>query len=271
MTRKNPIVHIHIPKTGGTWLNATLNDILPPHEFPFPNVGHLAIGYTLGSTNSIDVTAKHHINGQTVDFAIYPSTEIKRPELYQRSIKLSVCRNPFDLLASYYFHNWGRPDNAHLANLQEDDPVGWDNINVIHGIKSFDGFIKRYCDPDFKWWHVPRKRHLFFQMFEASGKCGVNVILRHERMYEGLSFFLTHYDYCGISALEKHKHRESNATTHKNKDYRSYYTDELRGLVETKCAEELQQYHYNFDGSTTDDVYVDPEDIQISWNYSKPG
>ncbi len=267
---RRPLIHIHIPKTGGTWLNTTLVDVLLPHEFPFPNIGHLPIGYSLGDINSILPIAQHQVNGQQWDLTQSPIDEPKRPQLYQHGVKISICRNPFDLLTSYYFHDWGRPTNFHVAGLGADNPVGWDNINIVHGIKSFDGFIKRYCDPDFRWWHVPRKCNLFFQMFHGSGACGVDVILKYENLFEELSFFLTHNEYCEQYQLDRFRDKRSNETPQKiKKDYRSYYTDELRSLVEVKCADELRTFGYNFDGPLlSDEFYIDPETVSMVWKKS---
>ena len=262
-----PIVHIHIPKTGGTWLNGALSNVLSPDLFPFKNLGHFAVGYALDGLLYFQPLARWVVDDQGVQIAAIPKDKKgNRHGLYDFSTKVSICRNPFEILVSYYTHDWGRDDHASLAGLDENHPIGWDGINAVHGIKSFDGFIKRFCDPGFRWLHAARQHHLFFQLFEMNtGKCGVDIIFRQERLFEGVSFFLDHYEYCDIAKLEEHRNKRSNETPRKKKDYRSYYTDQLRELVEVKCAEELNQFQYNFDGSTTDELYVDPEDLSISW------
>ena len=52
----------------------------------------------------------------------------------------------------------------------------------------------------------------------------------------------------------------SNVTKDKA-DYRSFYTDELRELVEEKCKFELALFEYDFDGPTNNDAFISPEHL----------
>ena len=139
------------------------------------------------------------------------------PHRWNEATKISICRNPFDLLTSYYFHDWDHtttPKSAQLGDL----PMGWDNINATHGIRDFDGFIKRYCDPDFKWWHGYRKKHLFYQMFDVDGKCGVDLVIRQEQLFNGTKTFLIENGYCAQEDIIKYK-SQINVSDQKKKDY----------------------------------------------------
>ena len=50
----------------------------------------------------------------------------------------------------------------------------------------------------------------------------------------------------------------------KKKNYKNYYTPELRKLVEQKCARELSLFGYNFDGPTDDRVLIETQDVKFA-------
>ena len=235
-------------------MNETLAAVIPDY-FSFGERDHVAVGAQLEGIKSWRRTAQQVVDDIPCTLVVAPTGPAKYPQRYLSATKISVCRNPYDLLVSYYCHDWdcaGAPASADLG----DHPMGWDNINAIHGIRDFDGFIKRYCDPDFKWHHVHRQRHLFYQMYDASGSCGIDIIMRNERLHEAISTFLVSMDYCTVDEMKVHD-RRVNTSPGKTRDYRSYYTDELMDLVTEKCAKELRDYAYDFDGPTDADAFLE--------------
>jgi len=178
-------------------------------------------------------------------------------------MKISICRNPFDMLVSFY--HFQATDDKSLAMrkyVPGGGPTGVGNCNAIHGISSFEDFIKKWCDDDFVWeWKYSESRHfLFHQMFAASGWSGVNVILRNEDLAKGTYMLLKGTGYGDHPEILESEKLHATAAR-KKRDYRSFYTDELRCLVERKHESELLCFDYNFDGIRADSMFgpfVDP-------------
>jgi len=170
----------------------------------------------------------------------------KIPVIPKGSLTFTVVRNPFDMLASYY-HSSGSKDGM----------PGWRWCNRDHGFKSFEDFIKSYCDPDIKWHVPPLKEFLFFQIFKDDGKCGCDKIIRYEKLSEGLEHFsdIFKVNFKGLSYLNKSNRRP-------NKDFRGLYTDHMRELVEEKCSQELELFSYGFDGPKNNDVVINSSSIR---------
>ena len=257
------IVHVHVPKTGGTWLNNVLNQNLDTGIFLGGE--HLAIAGGIEVVAEWRPDAKDCVDCADVSIALLHTEKMPEfPGRWNNSLKLSICRNPFDMLVSYYCHEEPHPAKhpgwgwAWASSLRRSGvPAGWDCINLTHGIRSFDEFIKKFCEPNFKWHHGLRRRNLFYQMFHRDGACGVDVIMRNEKLTGATQALLIELGYIDRSHLFKGGAERSNKTSGK-KDYRSFYTDELREMIEKKCAAELALFEYNFDGPVNDDSFIDP-------------
>ena len=266
-----PIVHIHVPKTGGTWLNNVLSRNLPK--------GYWLGGEHLAVAGGIETVSEWRPDAETcvdeADARVQLVTgQPKYPGRWRNALKVSVCRNPFDLLVSYYCHEephptkrighhephpgWAWAWEPHMR--REGVPSGWDCINITHGTRSFDEFIKKFCDTRFKWHHGLRRNNLFYQMFNHDGNCGVDVIIRNENLTSAIQVLLVELEYVERNSTFAGALDRSNVTEGK-KDYRSFYTDELRELVEKKCAQELEMFEYNFDGPTNDNSFIDPVSV----------
>ena len=266
MTQKpRHIVHVHVPKTGGTWLNNILHANAGEY---FYGGEHLAIAGGIECVEEWRADAEYCVDVAEC-YITLNHHEPKHPGRWETSTKLSICRNPFDLLLSYYLHEephptehegWAWAWQDHLR--RQDVPAGWDCINLTHGIRSFDEFIKKYCEPNFRWFHGLRRINLFYQMFDNHGNCGIDIIMRNEVLVEATETFLLEFGYLNHDSQFSGKLDRSNET-HKKKgrDYRSFYTDELRELVERKCASELALFEYDFDGPSNSDAFIDPQSL----------
>ena len=266
------IVHVHIPKTGGTWLNNVL----------YANAGkyfyggeHLAVAGGIECVEEWRADAEQCVDGAECSITLTHNPPA-HPGRWESSIKLSICRNPFEMLLSYYLHEephptkeigshgvepgWAWAWQEHLR--REGVTAGWDCVNLTHGIRSFDEFIKKYCEPNFKWIHALRRINLFYQMFDKNGHCGIDFIMRNEMLVEATEIFLLEFGYLNHDSKFAGKLARSNEThSKKGRDYRSYYTDELRELVERKCAPELALFEYDFDGPKSQDAFIDPQSL----------
>ena len=123
------VFHVHIPKTGGTSLNATfhhcewfINGEHSFYEVNFPFYGK--------RTSDGRKWSDFNENGFTNDMQI-----------------IAVIRNPFDWLKSYYLH-----EGSSFKGLIKHS--GWHGCNDFHKFGSFSGFVDSYIDSDFTW-HVP--------------------------------------------------------------------------------------------------------------------
>jgi len=265
------IVHVHVPKTGGTWLNNVMAANLPKGYWLGGE--HLSIAGGIETVSEWRPDAEACVDDAGVQIQLV-SGQPKFPGRWKNSLKISVCRNPFDLLVSYFSHEEPHPTRkigshephpgwawAWEPHIRRDGvPAGWDCVNLTHGIRSFDEFIKKFCDVRFKWHHGLRRNNLFFQMFNIDGNCGVDVIMRNEKLSSAAQVLLLELGY-----VDKGSHfaggSERSNVTHGKKDYRSFYTDELRELVEKKCAAELEMFEYDFDGPKNADAFVDPASV----------
>jgi len=157
----------------------------------------------------------------------------------------------------------------------------------LHGITSFENFIHKYTEPKFSWCHTEIRKFMFWQLFDngpkplqlpdlvldalndpqrqvvqRAGPASVNCIIRYERLEEGLALILNALSLMPPSFdLKKYMNssRPSNGDRYrKHRDYRRYYTDETRELVEKHCRRELGVFGYDFDGPTDDRVLINP-------------
>jgi len=138
--------------------------------------------------------------------------------------------------------------------------AGLANFNKIHRFTSFEEFIKYFCDPDFPFTnHIgDMRRFLFYQMFDNDGHCAVDIIIRNECLHSAATQMIGGWK---RQPVDLNKKRENVSSDRKKRDYRSYYTDELRELVERKCMAELLLFGYNFDGPIDESEFIDPASL----------
>ena len=209
-----PIYFIHIPKTSGQALRCRqIRKQL--HKFNVPNVYR-----TPANEGYFRYTTKYW---GMYNYYIKPN------------YKISIIRNPFDLLTSYYFHHENLRKKKHC-------PTGWGCVNNIHNFKSFKEFITAYCDPDFEW-HIPAfKNFLYSQLFDTNHNCVADIIIKYEYRDEAFDILNKKLEY----PIRKYK---KNVSRHKTKKYTEYYDEETIELVYKKCERELKYFNYDFNGS----------------------
>ncbi len=255
--------HIHVPKCGGSWVDTffkhafpgklihsshgSLSNILPIHWIAWRSgLGPMKDGHPLW-----DVDFRH----QTLEFGLQLATMPEYPGRFANSVKVSTCRNPFDWLVSYYYCGQG----------------GFGEVRTIHGIRSFEEFVEKFCDPTFKWFHFGLHKFIFFQQFDNEGANGMQWILRMEKLKQALDMMFLHYGADPESLKrawaafgEDHTSRDSGNVSkdREHKDHRFYYDDRLREIATKRFEGELTLYRYNFDGPTDESPIVD---IPRSW------
>lgn len=216
-TLNEQIYFIHIPKTGGS--SFTSEQIV--------NLGH-----------RFNVKKIYRTPADNKGFHQYTSCYWKKFKYpIEPNTKISIIRNPFDLLCSYYHHGEKLKKNDEYCHS------GWASVNYTHQFKTFKDFIKGYCDPNFDW-HIPQfKKFLFSQLFDIKNNCVADIIIKYEYLDEAREIF-----------NKKLKKPIINLKCHiskrKTKNYKEYYDEEMIDLVNKKCRKELTSFNYDFKGST---------------------
>lgn len=149
------------------------------------------------------------------------------PMLSEDTKVISIVRNPYDLLVSYFHHNYGP---LHM---------GWANVRNIHKLHTFDQFIERYCSDEA--WHFPTlKENLFAPMYN-DGKLISNIIFRFERLTIDIAEFC--YDYNFLNTGTRYNY---DSKFRQGIHYKAFYSDRLRKLVYPKIEKLLDEFKYTF-------------------------
>ena len=260
------IVHVHVPKTGGTWVEQILDKYAGDYLI---YSGHGSVDYNVHFDWQKPISSI--VDGRDSQLKVgFPKKSgvnfsYTSPERYKHSVKIAAVRNPFEMLASMYFHaDGGIRYKCKQRQQRSGLPDGWDLINVIHGLRSFEEFILTFCDPDFPFYHKRYQQNLFYQLFTGSGLCGVDLIMRTEYQSRGLATWLLAEGYVTPSGFEEIcQVPKANARREKS-SYRNLYTDDMREMVEKHCALELELFGYDFDGPKDNDCFLDTSLIKLS-------
>jgi hypothetical protein len=225
---------IHIPKCSGTALQGQ----------KYKNLGHC-----------FNVDGATRTMARDSGFSAYKTSAfVKYVYPDPNNLKICIIRNPFDLLASYYFHGDEMKTDGKYSHS------GWAAVNYTHKFETFDEFIQGYCSSYLKW-HVPLlKQFMYSQMFDDTDKCVPDLILKYEYLNESL---------VELKKLSINLNRpKKNVSVRKTKNYKEYYTPELIDLVTKKCARELETFRYNFDNTLDKSYFILPEKLRYSIKYN---
>jgi len=216
---------VHIPKTGGLYVKRK--------AFPdYPNVswwgkfsGKKYDHHPCALRKPINLGT----NNRNQSHSYVDDEWFKNPN----SLVFAIVRNPFDLYVSLY------------------------KTHQTKGTMSFEDYIKRTCQPDFfepkSIFVVESTPFMFYQIFNDESDCTCDLILRTEfldgsllQVFEEMNLDIP--DEIHKSSVIKTQERTSEFRKEAERDYRLFYNDELRELVENRRALELEMFGYNFDG-----------------------
>jgi len=222
------IYQLHVPKTSGQSISGS----------KWKRCHH---SFNVNFSN----TGNHDRKHPNYLFQFWP----KQKYLIKENIKVAILRNPFDLLCSYYHHGVGLEPNKQYCYS------GWGSVNYIHQFKSFEEFIRGYCDEEFEWHQPLFKQFLFSQLFNENGDCVPDILLKYEYLNESVQVMNKTWN-LNLSR------RVFNKSARKNHEYTFYYNNELIQLVNKKCKRELKIFKYNYENTLDDSYFVIPEDMK---------
>jgi hypothetical protein len=238
------VVHIHIPKTGGTWLNTQLT-----------NLGVTAYDHSTISVCLSNLNQRFPVwscdSQPSLGLSMKSEPEYDK---FKKACKIGIVRNPFDWLVSYYLHTGSGKWSHHR---------GWDDIVNTHNIESFEHFVRTLCNPQKRWWHVWLKRCIFYQVFNEKGNIGVDIILKKENLTNGtVQLFLD----LGLVRDEIEINQTFINKNPINFDYRSYYTSELIDITSKFFEQELAIFDYKFESTGVNKpYYLSEEFTNLDW------
>ncbi|PLX82071.1 MAG: sulfotransferase [Desulfuromonas sp.] len=220
ISHKYNFLYVHIAKTGGTSVRATLSrlrwrDPLFPLQFVCSRFSHLT-GHRLAC--KIPRHAK-----------VIAAREMLPKEIFDRLFKFAFVRNPWDLQVSSFHHI--RRERPHL----------------VAGHDTFADFLKYKLDPERPYqYHIDTSIELQSDyLVDLHGKVLVDFVGRYERLHED---FTTVCNRIGIAPPQlEHRRKASD-----RKDYRSYYDDETAALVADYFRADIDLFDYRFDPAELD-------------------
>ena len=123
-----------------------------------------------------------------------------------------------------------------------------------------------YCDEEFEWHEPFFKLFSFSQLFNETGDCVPDVLLKYEYLNESIQVM---NETLNLN-LTRTMRNKSNRKNHK---YTFYYNDELIQLVSKKCKRELEIFKYNYENTLDDSYFIIPENMKgdIKLNYFNAG
>tara|TARA_Y100000034_G_C6862325_1_gene392612 strand:+ start:452 stop:1426 length:975 start_codon:yes stop_codon:yes gene_type:complete len=171
-------------------------------------------------------------------------------KIYKNSLCFSVIRNPYDVLVSYYTFGW--PYKKYNSSKK---------VRKVYKekFKTFDDFAKAYCDPNFKWKHSDNKKFLFFPLFDLAGICRTPYVLRLDMIDSALKVFANRLDF-----ETQRTGRTKSSKPPEKQDYRVWYSDKTREIVEEKLKRELDTFGYDFNGPTDKRCIIDTSNIRYT-------
>lgn len=214
LSLRNNFLFVHIAKTGGTSIRATLNryrwrDPYYPAQFVCSRISHLT-GHRLGCK------FPRHAK-------IVAAREMLPRELFESLFKFAFVRNPWDLQVSSFHHI--RRERPHL----------------VAGHEDFEEFLRYKLNPNRPYqFHIDTSIELQSDyLVDLHGKVLVDFIGRYENIEAD---FREACRQIGITPPPlAHRRKAKNRS-----DYRSYYRDVTAELVAERFKKDIDLFDYSF-------------------------
>jgi len=215
ISNKYKFLFVHIAKTGGTSVRATLEkyrwrDPLFLPQFICSRISHLT-GHRIGS--KIPRHAK-----------IIAAHEMLPRELFDALFKFAFVRNPWDLQVSSFHH------------IKRERP------HLLAGHDDFESFLRYKLDPDRPYqFHIDTSIELQSDyLIDLHGNVLVDYIGHYENLHEDFQTVCRRIGIPGPKLAHKRQAKD-------RKKYQQYYTDETRKLVAEHFRADIEMFGYSFD------------------------
>ncbi len=223
----NRLVHVHIPKTGGTSVNRFFKGcpffFNAEHSSAVPNYkvkGKVAINSPLsGKANNWPCFLDY-----TTPFDLI----------------FVVTRNPFSWLVSYY-HHIGSSRFGFFKHK------GWQGVVDLEGFKSFDYFVNSYLasnSGDCEWHFPPLSRGPLGQVYDEDGVCFGDLVLTSEALSVTLPIVHSCFKNDKSPVLSR-----LNVNPNSSIDYRGHYSSVLVDRIFSKWPDYFEQTRYGFEST----------------------
>ena len=255
---------IHIPKCAGTYFMYSVKPTSIPspfkrHDNEIHSLGH-GFNYLFecpGWNPTAEVFETNHEIGREAVPSLGKSPWMRCFEISSDVQYITIVRNPFDLLYSYW--KYKPQDSSDWA--EKDRPAsGWFNCNNVMGTHTFDRFVEHYLDPQ-KEWHVPPlKYNLFAQLYRCPNRwqttgqlCPIfdpndwvrvpNLhVLRFENLHEDMSRWVRGNDDKMLFQVPEMAYNRSP----KSKSYRQMYTACQVRRLKLLWKPQLEEFGYDY-------------------------
>lgn len=223
-SRDTKVIFLHCPKTGGSYINqpASRESLVLSN---MDNWGH--------------ATVHHSVKGRN-PFYNYKGTKIN-PKYLEKEIGsrkvITVVRNHFDWLVSYYYHAGGDPANKYYNPYHYDSHIA---------AKGFEYLVKSICDRDDVW---PNKNFIFRQAFSSSGIFLPDYVARTHTLDD---------DLCKIASLAnlKYKKGQRQRVGRANHEYKDYFEKNIIDLVYSTWNKEISLYGFDYEDVENDSYII---------------
>lgn len=227
LSHDKKFIFIHVYKTAGTSVRQQFLPYCRPLDrlvYDYPVSRKLVVG--MNKVFSLQNDGNRKFTGFHKHEAASVVKEKLGAGLWDDYYSFAFVRNPFDWLTSLYFYIRQSPSHLHHAKANSFDFSDWLQWYIHeHGFQRQSKYVA-----------------------DENGVVLVNKLGRFERLEDDLEEISLKL---GIP-FEKVQHK--NASRQKKRDFRSYYSDADRELVEQKYATDLNLFGYHFDAPKTKEV-----------------
>lgn len=215
LSHKYKFLFVHIAKTGGTSVRAALNSLRwrdPIYYLVWP--AHKVSGLT---GHRLGLKFPRHCH-------IIAAKEMLPAEYFDSLYKFAFVRNPWDLQVSSFHH------------IQRERP------QVMNGITDFNEFMRWKFDPERPYqYHIDTSLSLQSDyLVDLHGNNQMDFIGRYENLEDDFAKVCRHIK---VNLVLPHKRRAKE----REKDYRSYYTDDTVELVAKYFTRDIEMLGYGFE------------------------
>ncbi len=215
ISQKYKFLFVHIAKTGGTSVRASLDRYRWRDPAYYPAFLCSRISSLMG--HRIGAKIPRHAKA----IAAY---EMLPREFYDSLFKFAFVRNPWDLQVSSFHH------------IRRERPY------LMQGIEDFETFLRWKLNPERPYqYHIDTSIELQSDyLIDLHGKVIVDFIGRYEKLDEDFHFVC---DRIGVpSPPLAHKRQAKDRST-----YHKYYTEETAALVAEHFQADIRMFDYRFD------------------------